>query len=258
VAILLHGWEGSSRSVHTLSLATVLLAQGIRTVRLNLRDHGNSHHLNRDLFHSCRLQEVVDALGVIVKRVAPAPCVAVGFSLGGSFVLRAACDAHIGMKAAIAICPPLNPAQSMVQLQTGSLVYKHYFLRKWNRSLAIKRAAWPEVYNEQNLPQGQNLTDMTENLVARYTDYPSVADYFKGYAIIGERLQDLQIPATLVLAEDDPIIPIADSDRLPLHPQLRVIKQRRGGHCGFLEHLNGEAWIDGRVAKAILNVTRSS
>ena len=36
--------------------------RGFDVVRLNLRDHGETHHLNRDLFHSCRLPEVVGAV----------------------------------------------------------------------------------------------------------------------------------------------------------------------------------------------------
>ena len=53
--VLLHGWEGSARSLYVLSLAQTLFEQGHDVVRLNLRDHGDTHHLNRDLFHSCRL-----------------------------------------------------------------------------------------------------------------------------------------------------------------------------------------------------------
>ena len=30
--------------------------------RLNLRDHGDSHHLNDEIFHSCRIAEVVGAV----------------------------------------------------------------------------------------------------------------------------------------------------------------------------------------------------
>ena len=55
LAVLLHGWEGSSESTYLLSMAQSLFAEGHEVVRLNLRDHGATHHLNRDLFHSCRL-----------------------------------------------------------------------------------------------------------------------------------------------------------------------------------------------------------
>ena len=62
LAVLLHGWEGSAASLYILSLAQRLFGHGYDVVRLNLRDHGDTHHLNRDLFHSCRLSEMVGAV----------------------------------------------------------------------------------------------------------------------------------------------------------------------------------------------------
>ena len=67
VAGLLHGWEGSADSLYVLSLAQQLFARGFEVLRLNLRDHGATHHLNRGLFHSCRLAEVVGALASIQR-----------------------------------------------------------------------------------------------------------------------------------------------------------------------------------------------
>src|SRR5690606_41569990 len=57
-AILLRGWEGSSRSAYQLTTAQRLLGLGFDVLRLNLRDHGDSHHLNRELFNSTRSPEV--------------------------------------------------------------------------------------------------------------------------------------------------------------------------------------------------------
>lgn len=59
LVILLHGWEGSVDSNYLLDTALALDAAGFDTFRLNFRDHGDSHHLNPGLFHSCRLEEVL-------------------------------------------------------------------------------------------------------------------------------------------------------------------------------------------------------
>ncbi len=45
--VLNHGWEGSAESLYVLSLAQRLFEQGFDVVRLNLRDHGETHQLNR-------------------------------------------------------------------------------------------------------------------------------------------------------------------------------------------------------------------
>src|SRR5450755_4468569 len=62
VAVLVHGWEGNAEALYILSLAQQLFDLGFDVVRLNLRDHGDTHHLNRELFHSCRLPEVLGAI----------------------------------------------------------------------------------------------------------------------------------------------------------------------------------------------------
>src|SRR5690606_37765103 len=59
MALLLHGWEGSAESGYMRMTAARLRACGFEVVRLNFRDHGDTPHLNEDLFHSNRLDEVV-------------------------------------------------------------------------------------------------------------------------------------------------------------------------------------------------------
>jgi len=93
-AVILHGWEGSAQSLYILSLAQQLFDRGFEVLRLNLRDHGETHHLNRDLFHSCRLSDVVGALQAIQALYPDRPLSLAGFSLGGNFMLRAAAQAH--------------------------------------------------------------------------------------------------------------------------------------------------------------------
>ncbi|MGH8263557.1 MAG: hypothetical protein ACRET4_08755, partial [Steroidobacteraceae bacterium] len=68
LVVLLHGWEGSTESLYVLALGQQLYEQGYDVVRLNLRDHGPTHHLNRELFNSCRLSEVIDAVGATQSR----------------------------------------------------------------------------------------------------------------------------------------------------------------------------------------------
>ena len=61
LALLLHGWEGSAESGYMRLTCARLLERGFDVFRLNFRDHGGTHHLNEDLFHSNRLEEVLQA-----------------------------------------------------------------------------------------------------------------------------------------------------------------------------------------------------
>jgi predicted alpha/beta-fold hydrolase len=254
LAVLLHGWEGSAESQYVLSLAQTLFDAGLEVVRLNLRDHGDTHHLNRDLFHSCRLPEVVGAVRTLATRFADLPLVLAGFSLGGNFMLRVAADAdgrQLPIERVIAVSPVLDPSATLVTLESGLPVYHGYFVRKWCRSLARKERAWPGVYDFDELLRIGSLREMTRQLVLSHTEYPSMEDYLAGYAITGGRLATLAAPATVLTSLDDPIIEAADLERLARSPNLEIVTTAHGGHCGFIETMRDGSWIDGQVLRIL-------
>ncbi|MGH8326630.1 MAG: YheT family hydrolase, partial [Steroidobacteraceae bacterium] len=194
VAVILHGWEGSSDSAYVLSLAQQLFERGFEVFRLNLRDHGATHQLNRELFHSCRLPEVIGAVRRIqglhpAKRLHLA-----GFSLGGNFMLRVAAladEAGLDIAKVVAVSPVLDPEATLEAMESGLATYHRYFVRKWSRSLVIKESAWPEDYELSDVLRLANLRAMTAELVRRYTQFASLGDYLRGYAIVGARLATL-------------------------------------------------------------------
>jgi uncharacterized protein len=254
LAILLHGWEGSAESYYILALANRLFGAGVEVVRLNLRDHGDTHHLNEGIFHSCRLDEVCGAVGAIARRFPGTPPWIVGFSLGGNFALRvgASEDPRVGpLAGVIGISPVLHPDSAMKAMEQGMPLYQRYFVRKWSRSLRRKQQLWrPEMVREEIYGFG-DLRRMTEVLVSDHTDFPGIQHYLDGYAITGDRLKTLRAPATILTALDDPIIPAADLDRLARSPLLRVVTTARGGHMGFIESPLAPSWVNGFVCETM-------
>jgi len=254
LVVLLHGWEGNAESVYVLSCASHLYAQGCDIFRLNFRDHGPTHHLNPDIFHSCRLPEVVRAIQSIARRWRHQSMSLVGYSLGGNFALRVAtvAPAHgLALARVIALCPVLDPARTMHRLNQSFVVYRYYFIRKWRRSLLIKQRAWPALYKKQDLLKRRGLTEMIEHLVVRYTTYDSSIAYLNDYALVGSRLADLPVKSHIYMSMDDPIVDIADVARLAETPNLAVTTTRHGGHCGFLDGIRRESWADRQVARLL-------
>jgi hypothetical protein len=229
-----------------VSLGAELAANGFDVLRLNLRDHGDSHHLNREIFHSCRLPEVVGATQAVAERFPKARIYLAGFSLGGNFVLRVAADAGApaAVVGAVAISPVLDPAVTLEALERGWSLYRRYFVRRWSRSLRRKRRAWPDLPDFESLLRTRDLRSMTQGLVREFTEFASLEAYLDGYAITGKRLATLRFPAGILLADDDPMIPAADLARLARSPLLTVLRTRHGGHCGFMEQLNGPSFAD--------------
>lgn len=252
--VVLHGWEGSADAHYVLSLGQSLFEAGVEVVRLNLRDHGDTHHLNRDIFHSCRLPEVCGAVAAIQSRLPDRQIWLVGFSLGGNFMLRVAAsgDARLRpLQGVVAVSPVLDPATAMDALESGWPLYQRYFVRKWTRSLQRKQQLWPQHLDFSGLLEATNLRRLTAALVARYTDFPTMEDYLAGYAITGGRLATLAAPAVILAAEDDPIIPAADLARLAAHPGLRIVRHRHGGHMGFMTTPGAPSWLDGFVRRQL-------
>lgn len=251
VAVLLHGWEGHVDSTYVLSLGAELYAAGYEVVRLNLRDHGGTYGLTRELFHSCRLPEVAEAVRVIAARYAPAPVQLAGFSLGGNFFLRVAAEPHlpVNLQRVVAISPVLHPDSAMAAMEQGLKLYHGYFVRRWSRSLRAKQRSWPDHFDFRELLRLRDLRAMTAALVAAHTDFATMQDYLDGYAITGERLRSLAVPAHLLAADDDPIIPVADLQRLAVHPQLEVTRMPFGGHCGFVERVGAASFADRYVMR---------
>jgi len=245
-AVLLHGWEGNADSCYVLSLAALLQAQGYALVRLNLRDHGRTQPLNRELFHSCRLADVTGALRAIAARCGGESLHLAGFSLGGNFLLRACAEPALPHSVAgvVAISPVLDPEHTLRALEQGWPVYHSYFVRRWSRSLRFKQQCWPADYDFTGLLRTRSLRIMTDVLVRERTSFADSAAYLDGYAITGARLLTLSVPARILAADDDPIIPPADLERLAPTPLLRVARTAHGGHCGFLAGLFARSYAD--------------
>lgn len=259
LAVLLHGWEGSARSLYVLSLGQVLLDAGYDVVRLNLRDHGDSHHLNEEIFHSCRIAEVVGAVRSLqLMNPGKRLCLA-GFSLGGNFVLRVgvhAAQGGIDIARIVAICPVLDPEHTLQRLESGWALYREYFIWKWRRSLRKKQRAWPNAYGSlgEILRLG-NLTEMTDRLAVAYGGFPTLQHYLRGYALVGPVLaalaQSPNLKARIIAAADDPIIPASDLERIARPPNLEVTLCPFGGHCGFYDGRTGPSWLEREVIRSL-------
>ena len=236
--VLLHGWEGSVRSSYVIDSGARLLADGFDVFRLNFRDHGDTHHLNRELFHSCRIDEVVGAVRAIAADAPGLPLPLAGFSLGGNFALRFALRAPETVAYALAVCPVISPASGLFGLEEGPWFYQRYFLHKWRSSLRRKRALFPDVDWFDASDLDADLRGLTRALVLRHTAFGSLENYLDGYSIAGDRLRGLAVPATILTSIDDPVIPIDDFRTLQLPPQVELDLAANGGHCGFIRDLS--------------------
>jgi predicted alpha/beta-fold hydrolase len=253
--ILIHGWEGSSESAYIQSSGKYLFGKGYDVFRLNLRDHGESHHLNEGLFHGALIDETVDAVTDICRLANGLPVYLVGFSLGGNFSLRVALRQSlrriVNLRHVFAISPPLDPYKATRCIDESLPFYRYYFLRKWKRSLRKKQVLFPDKYDFNGILNLRTCLGLTEAIIPWYPEYSDCRTYFKEYTLLNDAFKDLSMPVTIVTAEDDPFIPVADFRRLEKNPHLQLLIQRYGGHCGFLEFFPYACWYDRLIDRTI-------
>jgi uncharacterized protein len=247
LVILLHGWEGSAQSSYILHTGARLLAEGCDVFRLNFRDHGETHHLNNELFHSCRIDEVVGAVKQIAELFARRPLAIGGFSLGGNFALRVALRApaaSIPLDWVFGVCPVISPHAGLASIESAPWFYERYFMHKWRGSLKRKQALQPdrELFSADELRGG--MRELTERMVQRHTDFGTLDNYLDGYSIAGDTLATMSMPATILTAADDPVIPVADFRALALAPQTELTIVEHGGHCGFIRDASLRSWAE--------------
>jgi len=251
-----HGWEGSEDSTYVLSCARFVYDMGYSVFRLNFRDHGDTHHLNKELFHSARLAEVENAFRQIASRVNPMPVHLVGFSLGGNFALRVVRScikrpiynlAHV-----FAISPAIDPQASSPVVDENKLIQR-YFYKKWTSSMAKKEAAFPGVYDFSEVLKEKTVMGMSDVFVRSFSDFPSAEDYFRSYGIGDNDLLKANVRTSIIMSNDDPVLNASDALRLNLSSNVTRIMLEHGGHNGFFQSLHGTTWYDDYIKSVLEN-----
>lgn len=248
--ILIHGWEGSAESVYIKSLSSRLLESGYPVFRLNMRDHGDTHHINKGIFNSTLLEEVIAGIKQIQQQFAYQHYALIGFSLGGNFALRVAAsvDSGINLSKVIAFCPAIHAQRSNDVLhESRNWLYAKYFMRKWKRSLHKKIQHFPEYDFASDLIKMKSLNEMNQAFIPKYTGFKDVNRYFDAYAITGDRLAKTLCPCYLYFAKDDMIVPYQDAEQIAKQKDIEIGLTEYGGHCGFLMNWGLDSWSDKRT-----------
>jgi uncharacterized protein len=253
--ILLHGWEGSSSSAYLLATGDYFYNLGFSICRLNLRDHGDSHHLNEGLFHGALLQETFEAADYLSRISEDKPVYLIGFSIGGNFALRIAMTHYrtpiANLKHVFAVSPPLDPYKSTLVIDSGYALYRKYFLRKWKRSLIKKQRLFPEKYDFSKMLKSKTCIDLTEKIMPYFPEMSNYRDYFKLYTLKNDSFKNLNIPVTIYISEDDPVIPYEDFRDIKENEFLKISRQKFGGHCGFIDLFPVRCWYNQKIAEII-------
>jgi predicted alpha/beta-fold hydrolase len=94
--------------------------------------------------------------------------------------------------------------------------------------------------------------ELTEDIMPYFPEFPSYRDYFNLYTLKDDFFKKLNMPVTIIVSEDDPVIPAEDFNKLKENEFLQISRQKYGGHCGFLDLFPFSCWHQEQIASLLL------
>lgn len=238
--VLFHGLEGSRHSHYARAFACVARARGWRLALPHFRGCSGEINLAPRAYHSGDSAEIEFLLQQVGLRVV-GPRYAVGVSLGGNALMRWAGEqgaaASQRVRAVASICAPLDLLASGRQLGQGFnlRVYTPMFLQTMKRKARQKWEQFPELFDLPRALAARDLWAFDDAFTAPVHGYRGVEDYWTR-ASAKPLLPQIQLPALLLNARNDPFIPASSLPQTyEVGPQTVCWQPDWGGHVGFAQ-----------------------
>jgi predicted alpha/beta-fold hydrolase len=259
--LLVHGVGGSGDSFYVQRAALALFRAGFHVVRLNLRGAGEGVTLATSIYHagmSGDIDEVVRALGSDRRLSSLA---VIGFSLGGSLVLKLAGEWGQAPPSAVRAVATLSAptdffAVSRELERWSTFAYRRFILAGVIRQASLFARHHPQRadYSLARLATARTIREYDEQVMMPMHRFGSVDEYYASTSA-APFLPRITVPTLIVHAEDDPIIPghtVAPSLQ-GLPDAIEVLWTRRGGHVGWLAGATEEHWVETWAVRRILD-----
>lgn len=248
--ILVHGLEGSSESGYTLSLAQAALEAGYAVHRFNMRSCGGMEAVcGSTLYHSGQTCDVLAVIRELV-RLGRGPIYLAGFSLGGNVVLKLA--GELGeqgpdlIRGVCGVSVPIDLAACADRLGLRSnFLYANRFLRRLKQRVRLKERLTPGLFDLSRLDSVRTIYDFDNAFTAPSFGFGTADNYYATQS--SQRFLDrIRVPALLIQAQDDPLIPfeIFEQPAVRNNQYVRLVAPRHGGHLGFLSRDKPRFWLD--------------
>jgi len=238
VVLLVPGLTGCHASLYLARLAAKLSARGTRVFRLDPRGFGAGLTLARHSMHAGRTDDLRAALRHVSVLCPGSPRAVVGFSLGGSVLLRMlgelAGEGRGELERAIAVAPPLDLLAGCRELGQGvRRWYDRHFARQLWRYWRERRRCCPGLHDLPVKHAPRSLYEFDARLTAPLGGFASVEDYYTRCSSL-PLLSRIAVPTRLLIARDDPVVSLTAYKRARFSSVTECYATDGGGHLGFL------------------------
>lgn len=249
--VMVHGLEGSGEAGYMRGLSQAALDAGFAAHRFHMRTCGGTEHLCPTLYHSGLTSDLLSVLREMAAE-GLGPVFLAGFSLGGNVVLKLAGelgeDAPALFRGVCAVSTPIDLAASCDRLaKWDNRLYEWRFVRRMRRRLSATGRYQPEDFAGV-----RSVRDMDNRITAPGFGFRDALDYYQSQSA-GLYLDNIRVPALLIQAQDDPIIPF-ESYHHPAfgtNPNLTLLAPDHGGHVGFVARGNPRFWAEAAIIEWI-------
>ena len=243
LVVLLHGLGGDAESAYMRGCLSDLLQAGLRVVALNFRGAGRSHETCSEYLHPGRTGDVRALLTYLEedteRDLFESGVILCGFSLGGSILLKALATADAetleGVRAAVTVSAPLDLASCSRRLgELKNHAYEAYLLKRMRDQIHLS----PGGVSDEELAAVDSASTVWEfdaTFTAPRRGFDEVEAYYHEDSA-GHRLDKIQVPTLLIVAEDDPFVPMETYEEFAWDAYPHLVKRHlpTGGHTGFL------------------------
>jgi predicted alpha/beta-fold hydrolase len=244
--LALHGLESSSAGHYMHGLALRAWRRGWNAVLLNQRNCGGTEAFSPRLYHSGLTADPRAVIRALAAEHALGPFGIVGYSLGGNLAIKLAGELDdtpgLPLRAVVGVSPTLDLALCVRAIERRvNYGYQWNFVRQLRARLRRMAQAWPGAFDLAPLDRIRTIRQFDETYTAPHHGFSSAADYYHRASALRVAGR-IRIPALIVSAADDPVVPAAQfaDPALGGNPSVRVLVTAHGGHCGFVaEPANG-------------------
>ena len=264
--VLVHGLEGSSESGYMLGLAERAFSAGWNAIRLNQRNCGGTESLTPTLYNSGLSGDYRAVLFELIERDSLSEIFFAGYSMGGNLVLKMAGELAGGappqLRGIAAVCPCIDLAlcADAVALPEN-FVYQWHFVRSLKDRMRRKAKLFPGQFDLGPMARVRTLREFDDVITAAYCGFRGASDYYarsSALRVAGE----IQVPAFLLTAQDDPFVPFASfsDSALASNPRIVLTAPHHGGHCAFIARDSGEErfWAEARIMEFCRQVSEGA
>jgi hypothetical protein len=188
------------------------------------------------------------------------PIFVTGFSLGANVTLKLA--GELGeqgrdlLAGVCAVSTPIDLAACARALgEKRNYIYERRFLSRLKARVLLRHQQAPEMYKLDGLKRVRSIWDFDDIYTGPLFGFGSAVNYY-GTQSSNQYLEKIRVPALLVQAKDDPLIPFSvfDHPAFRENPHLELVAAEHGGHVGFISRERPRFWVDGVVVEWVEQV----